>query len=94
MSWAKFGAGDWRAADVSWRKSIRLRSNQNQFTRYLDVLSVDAKEKLNIPRDRLALRLFDSKGEAQAAGFLKGDIIVAFDGKELMTSLAISFTVI
>ncbi len=73
--------GNWRASDVSWRKSIRIRSNQNNFTRNLVPLQPAEKNDLSIARERIAFRLNDSLGEAQTAGLKKGDIIVAFDGK-------------
>src|SRR5262249_7069961 len=64
-------SGDWRASDVSWRKSIRIRSFHNNFTRHLVALKPEEKDKLGIDRARFAYRLTDSKGEVQEAGFLK-----------------------
>ena len=74
-------SGNWRASDVSWRKSIRMRSNQNSFTRNLFQLKPVEKDELGIPRERIAFRLNDSLGDVQKAGFLKNDIIIALDGK-------------
>jgi hypothetical protein len=73
--------GNWRASDVSWRKSIRMRSSQNAFTRNLFPLRLVEKDELGIPRERLGFRLNDSMGDVQKAGFQKGDVVVAFDGK-------------
>ena len=73
--------GNWRASDVSGRKSIRMRSSQNSFTRNLFQLKPVEKDELGIPRERFALRLNDSLGDVQQAGFKKGDIITALDSK-------------
>ena len=74
-------AGDWRASDVSWRKSIRMRANHNNFTRFLSALSAKEKAELGIEADRLAFRLTETRGEVAEAGFVKNDIILAFDDK-------------
>jgi serine protease Do len=77
--------GDWRASDVSWRKSVRIRSNQNAFTRNLLALQPAEKNGLGIDKEKIAFRLNDSQGEAKTAGLMKGDIIVAFDGKRQLS---------
>ena len=73
--------GNWRASDVSWRKSIRMRSNFNPFTRNIFMLKPNEKDDLGIEREQIAFRLNDAIGDVQAAGLKKGDIIVALDGK-------------
>jgi hypothetical protein len=78
-------SGNWRASDVSWRKSIRVRSYSNNFTRHLTPLAQDEKDRLAIERDRIAFRLTESKGEVQEAGLLKDDIVVALDGKRRLS---------
>lgn len=77
-------SGNWRASDVSWRKSVRVRAFQNNFTRYLAALSDAEKGQLGIERGHLAYRLTESKGEAQDAGLLKNDIVLAFDGQRAL----------
>src|SRR5262249_15216763 len=74
-------SGNWRASDVSWRKSIRIRANAGNFSRYLVALPDKEKDGLGIDRADLAFRLIDARGEMQAAGLQKNDILVAFDGK-------------
>jgi serine protease Do len=73
--------GSWRASDVSWRKSIKVRAFRNDFIRFLTPLQPAEKTRLGIDKDHLAFRLQDSKAEAQEAGLRKDDIVVAFDGK-------------
>ena len=77
-------SGDWRASDVSWRKSIRMRAFNNNFTRHLVALPATEKDRLGIDREQIAYRLTDSKGEVQEAGLMKNDVIVAMDGKRLI----------
>jgi hypothetical protein len=74
--------GDWRRADVSWRKSVRIRATVGgNLSRFLTPLSEGDKKNVGIPGQDIAFRLAESKGEADAAGLRKGDIILAFDGK-------------
>jgi hypothetical protein len=75
-------SGNWRASDVSWRKSIRMRSWSNNLTRFMAPLSANEKSVLGIDPQDLAFRLNDAKGEVQQAGLAKNDVIVAFDGKQ------------
>jgi hypothetical protein len=74
-------SGDWRASDVSWRKSIRVRAVFNNLTRNVVPLSKEEKARLGVAAEQIAYRLNDSKGEVQEAGLQKNDVIVAFDGK-------------
>ena len=74
-------SGNWRASDVSWRKSVRVRAFFNDFTRYLAPLAPSDKAKLGLEPEKIAYRLSDIKGDVQKAGFLKSDIILALDGK-------------
>jgi serine protease Do len=74
-------SGNWRASDVSWRKSIRVRSRFNDFTRPLVPVPAEEKQRLGIKQGDLAYRLTESKGEVKEAGLLQGDIVVALDGK-------------
>jgi serine protease Do len=64
-------SGNWRASDVSWRKSVRIRSFHNNFIRNLASLTADEKDRLGINRANIAYRLTDSKAEVQEAGLLK-----------------------
>lgn len=74
--------GDWRRSDVSWRKSVRVRATvSSTLVRSLADLGAAERQRLGIAEGNLAYRLNDSKGEVDAAGLRKDDVIIAFDGK-------------
>lgn len=73
--------GDWRRWDVSWRMSVRRTGSRFGFANALSPLTSAEKAKLDVPEDKLALRVADVPAPLRDAGLQKGDLIVAFDGQ-------------
>lgn len=76
----------WRRGDISWRvTSWELRRMAFGGMR-LDPLTTEERNAMNIPGKSMALRIrhvgeFGEHAVAKRAGFRKGDLIVAFDGR-------------
>jgi hypothetical protein len=73
--------GEWKRWDVSWRKSVRMVGYRERFAHVVRASAAATKEKLQIPKDHLALRVVSAMDELTQAGLAVDDIIIAFDGK-------------
>lgn len=86
----KLGTG-WRRRDtISWRATSWSLRRMGTGGLLLETLPEENRKRLNIPDDKMALRIkhvgqYGAHAAAKRAGFRKGDVIVSFDGKtELM----------
>jgi hypothetical protein len=75
-----------RRGDISWRTSTWGLRRMVTGGLSLESLPQEARDKLQIPRGAMALRVktvgqFGAHGAAKRAGFQQGDVIVEFDGQ-------------
>lgn len=79
---------DWRkASDISWRATTWDLRRQAFGGLVLEQLSDEEREKLKLPAERMALLVkhvgqFGDHARAKQAGFLKGDIVVGWGGRQ------------
>ncbi len=77
----------WRRGNISWRPTTWSLRQMGLGGMKLEELSDDGRRRLNLGADRMALKI-DHVGEsgehaiAKRAGFKKGDVIVAIDGRD------------
>lgn len=77
----------WRRRDnISWRATSWSLRRMTTGGLKLEILPVEARRRLKVPRGEMALRVqhvgqYGAHAAAKRAGFRKGDVLVSFDGK-------------
>jgi serine protease Do len=75
-----------RTADISWRVTTWDLRRMAFGGMVLEPMTDAERAELNLPADKLALRVkhvgqYGEHARAKQAGFVKGDIVVSFDGR-------------
>jgi S1-C subfamily serine protease len=90
----------WRAGNIAWRATTWDLRRMALGGLHLEEVADEDREQTKLPQDKMALRVqhvgeFGDHAVAKRAGFLQGDIIVAFDGRDdlLTESRVIAYAV-